>query len=61
MDYKDKKHCVVTSLESFYLQKPGDPLKLLTQRCKYVVVLTDGEWKITKYADSVEVLSSVEQ
>ena len=61
VDYKDKKHCVVTSLESFYLQKPGDPLKLLTQRCKYVVVLTDGEWKITKYADSVEVLSSVEQ
>lgn len=61
VDYKDNKHCVVTSLESFYLQKPGDPLKLLTQRCKYVVVLTDGEWKITKYADSVEVLSSVEQ
>lgn len=47
VDYKDRKHCSVTTYESINVKKTDKPSKLVTQRCKYSVVLTDGEWKIT--------------
>lgn len=61
VDYKDSKHCTVTTRETYYVQKPDEALKLTTQQCKYVVVLTKGEWKIKKFAENVKVLNSIRQ
>lgn len=48
VNYKDTEHCEVTTYEEIYVKKTDKPEKLVTQRCKYDVVLTGGEWKISK-------------
>lgn len=58
---KNKKQCVVTTRETYYVQKTGEPLNLMTQQCKYKLVLDHGEWKMTDFADSVKVLSRIKQ
>lgn len=46
---KNKKQRVVTTRETYYVQKTGEPLNLMTQQCKYKLVLDYGEWKMTFY------------
>lgn len=62
VDYSDDDHCVVTTRETYYVQIPGKSLYLLTQQCKYVVERVNGsDWKMTDFADSVDVLSTINQ
>ena len=46
VDYDTNDSCVVTTRENYYVQKPGVPLELLTQQCRYRVVRENGAWKI---------------
>ena len=61
VDYDTNDSCVVTTRENYYVQKPGVPLELLTQQCRYRVIRENGAWKMTDFADSVQVLSRVKQ
>lgn len=61
VDYKDEKHCVVTTRETVSVQKWDQPSKLVTQRCKYAVVCTGGKWMMTKFADSIKIISETEE
>lgn len=60
-DYSDSNNCVVTTRETIYVQIPGKPLQLMTQECKYQVTYTGGEWKMTAFADKVNVLNRINQ
>lgn len=59
VEYADNNNCFVTTRETYFVQKPGEPLSLLTQRCKYSVVKSGNEWKMTGFADKIEVLSRI--
>lgn len=61
VDYENSDTCIVTTRETYYVQKEDSPLELLTQQCKYRVAQENGNWKITDFADSVKVLSRVNQ
>ena len=61
VDYDTNDSCVVTTRENYYVQKPGVPLELLTQQCRYRVIRENGAWKMTDFADSVQVLSRGKQ
>ena len=61
VDYDTNDSCVVTTRENYYVQKPGVPLELLTLQCRYRVIRENGAWKMTDFADSVQVLSRVKQ
>lgn len=60
-NYKDSKHCVITTRETYYVQKTGEPLNLMTQQCKYKVAYVNGEWKMTDFDGNVKVLSRIKQ
>lgn len=60
-NYSDQNNCVVTTRETIYVQVPGKPLQLMTQECKYQVTYTGGEWKMTAFADQVNVLNRINQ
>lgn len=59
VEYSDANNCVITTRETYFVQKPGNPLTLLTQRCKYRMEKGGNDWKITDFAESVEVLSKI--
>ena len=59
VEYTDNNNCVVTTRETYFVQKPGAPLSLLTQRCKYSVVKSGNDWKMTGFVDKIEVLSRI--
>ncbi len=61
VNYSDAENCVVTTRETFYVQSAGNPLRLLTQECKYNVTLDEGTWRMTDFADKVKVLSKINQ
>ena len=61
VDYDTSDSCVVTTRENYYVQKPEVPLELVTQQCKYRVVRENGIWKMTDFADDVQVLSRLKQ
>lgn len=60
-DYSDSNHCVITTRETYYVQKAGEPLQLLTQRCQYAVEKSGNDWKMTSFAGKVKVLSKIKQ
>ena len=59
VDYKNSNSCVVTTRESYYVQKSGEPLSLLTQQCKYKVKKSSGSWKIEGFDGDVKVLARI--
>ena len=59
VEYADENNCVVTTRETYFVQKVNEPLALLTQRCKYQVVKTGSAWQMVDFADKVEVLSRI--
>lgn len=59
--YKDSNHCVITTRETYYVQKEGEALNLLTQQCKYKLTCVNGEWKMTDFAGNVKVLSKIKR
>lgn len=59
VEYSDSDNCIVTTRETYFVQKTGEPLALLTQRCKYVVEKDGNDWKISNFAEKVEVLSNI--
>ena len=59
--YNNSNESIVTTRETFYVQAKNEPLYLMTQQCKYIVVYENNEWKITDFAGSVEVLSRINQ
>lgn len=59
VEYTDTNNCVVTTRETYFVQKANAPLALLTQRCKYNVVKSGNDWKMTSFAGKVEVLSKI--
>lgn len=59
VEYFDSDHCVVTTRETYFVQKPGEPLALLAQRCKYMVEKEGNDWKLSDFAEKVEVLSNI--
>lgn len=59
VEYADNNNCFVTTRETYFVQKPGEPLSFLTQRCKYSVVKSGNEWKMTGFADKIEVLARI--
>ncbi len=61
VSYSDSFNCVVTTRETFYVQKPGQTLSLLTQQCRYAMVMENNSWKMTDFADQVQVLLRIKQ
>ena len=61
VDYSDSENCVVTTRETFSVQIQGEPLFMMTQQCKYNVVKSGSDWKMSGFADQVEVLSKINQ
>ena len=59
VEYTDENNCVVTTRETYFVQKVNEPLALLTQRCKYQVVKTGSTWQMVDFAGKVEVLSKI--
>lgn len=59
--YKDSSHCVVTTRETFYVQSARTPLYMMTQQCKYNVENDGSGWKMTGFAENVQVLSKINQ
>lgn len=57
--YTDSDHCVITTRETYYVQKEGEALNLMTQQCKYKLVYENNEWKMTDFAGKVKVLSRI--
>lgn len=60
-EYKDQNNCIVTTRETYYVQLPDSPLQLMTQKCRYVLVLTGRGWHMTDFDGKVEVLSRIHQ
>lgn len=61
VDYSAGDKCIVTTLETFFVQSTKKPAYLMTQRCKYRVVNTGGAWYLEAFAAPVEVLSQINQ
>lgn len=59
VDYMDEENCVVTTRETFYVQKPGEPLQLMTQQCQYKLEKGSDGWKMSDFAGAVNVLSRI--
>jgi hypothetical protein len=59
VDYSGKKKCIVTTRETYYVQRQGEPLELMTQQCQYQLKKTSDGWKMTDFAGPVEVLSRI--
>lgn len=59
ISYSDDDNCVITTRETFLVQLPNEPLKMMTQECQYALVKTNGEWKMTDFAGPVKVLSKI--
>lgn len=59
--YNNNNESIVTTRETYYVQKPGEPLHMMTQQCKYIVVFENNQWKMIDFAGSVEVLSKINQ
>lgn len=59
VEYLDSDNCIVTTRETYFVQKPEEPLTLLVQRCKYVMERIGNDWKISDFAENVEVLSRI--
>lgn len=55
-NYIDDNSCVVTTLETYYVQKENVPLNLMTQKCKYKVDKDKVSWLISDFADQVKVM-----
>lgn len=60
-EYSDENNCIVTTRETIYVQVPNQPLELMTQQCKYRLIYIGTEWKMTAFADQVEVLNRINQ
>ncbi len=61
VDYSDQQNCVVRTRETYFVQVGNDPLQLMTQECGYALEESGGEWKMTAFADQVNVLSRIRQ
>lgn len=59
--YSDSNNCVVTTRETYYVQKQNAPLQLMTQQCQYAVTKNGSDWKITAFAGKIQVLSRINQ
>lgn len=57
--YLKKGQCHITTRETYYVQAEGEPLKLLTQQCKYNLIIHNNQWFLTDFVDSVKVLSNL--
>ncbi len=57
--YNGSDSCVVTTRETYYVQKPNKHLELMTQECQYIVVQSGGSWYLSDFASSVNVLSRI--
>ena len=56
VSYLNNEQCHITTRETYYVQKAGEPLKLLTQRCKYNLIRRNNQWFLTAFVDPVNVL-----
>ncbi|MDO4622007.1 MAG: VWA domain-containing protein [Eubacteriales bacterium] len=54
--YNGNDRCIVTTRETYYVQKPGKHLELMTQECQYIVVQSGGTWYLQDFASNVNVL-----
>ena len=61
VEYQDQDRCVVTTRETFFVQTSKDPLYLMTQECRYVVVNSGGQWFLQDFAEAVHVLNKINQ
>lgn len=61
VSYLNNDECIVKTRETYFVQRPNEPLSLLTQECKYVVVYVNGKWQMQAFAESVNVLSQIKQ
>ncbi len=59
--YSDSNNCIVTTRETYYVQKQNAPLQLITQQCKYEVTKNGSDWKLKAFAENVKVLSKINQ
>ncbi|MCI8326604.1 MAG: VWA domain-containing protein [Lachnospiraceae bacterium] len=60
-DYSDAQNCVVTTRETYFVQIKNETLELMTQECKYALEQTTNGWKMTAFAEPVQVLSRINQ
>lgn len=61
VEHSNQQNCVVKTLETYFVQVGNEPLQLMTQECSYAMEESGGEWKMTAFADQVNVLSRIRQ
>lgn len=61
VEHSNQQNCVVRTRETYYVQVGNEPLQLMTQECAYALEESGGEWKMTAFADQVNVISRIRQ
>lgn len=61
VNYSNQQNCIVRTRETYFVQVGNEPLQLMTQECAYALEESGGEWKMTAFADQVNVLSRIRQ
>lgn len=59
--YNGSDECAITTRETYYVQKAGEPLELMTQQCTYRVIRENGSWKMTEFIGDIDIISRVNQ
>ncbi|MDO4614953.1 MAG: VWA domain-containing protein, partial [Lachnospiraceae bacterium] len=49
--YESSTSAIVTTRETYYYQKPGEALKLMTQQCSYRVIYDGSQWQMYEFTD----------
>lgn len=59
VDMKDASNAIVSTRETYWVKSGGKLIQMLTQECKYNVEKSGDSWKLTDFADKVNVVSNI--
>lgn len=60
VNYSDGNNAIVSTRETYWVTQNGKLIEMLTQECKYKVTKSGNDWKLTDFADKVNVVSRIE-
>ena len=60
VNYTDSNNAIVSTRETYWVTQEGKLIEMLTQECKYKTTKSGNDWKLTDFADKVNVISRIE-
>lgn len=55
----DSNNAIVSTRETYWVTQNGKLIEMLTQECKYKVTKSGNDWKLTDFAENVNVVSRI--